>query len=519
MPRSSARESIGLLSSVVGRFLRSMLRASLVALFALLLEVVVLTYLILSRKEPVSREEITISILIPTLAFLITKLGEGYLRWKPVAPFAELLLGLGTIPEQLKDYVTQSISNHIRAMHSLSGGGGTECTYAEQIAIADNLVLQAKRRLWTTTLDAPSRIWKQGYSYFLSSQARLEIPYDVSADPPNKARIVVLDWDALKSDLQNTRTRESFEDFVQWHKAADYGLRFLAETADQLRKELTILYDSEPMMDFMIVDQPPEFAYGRSSESVGGRVRLRFIRKHEPATAFQTLASYESTFVNWWHLGKAYEEILERIRIESDRFHWENELVRDYGPAFESSVAGPDFFVKVCDRIRNSTTSVAAVDIADSKASIDLWSFREEYLAFSRATRDAASAGKLVERIFVVNATSCLLRPQLREALRTQVDAGIKLYIITKDKAQGSHLQVDDFLLVDDDFGFYLGSEPFDMNQLGLRKNLIPKDHLRRYRNMVDTLKEGAQIKILSSANLDSINAVVAEDGQHNVSV
>jgi hypothetical protein len=449
------------------------------------------------------------AILIPILAFVLTKLIDDYFYWKPIKSFAEQLLPLRSIPGQLTSYVHQSVSHHLMAMQSLSHGGVAECTYAEQITIADNLVGRAKNRLWATTLDTPSRIWDEGYSYF-QRQEGVDISDDGN-DPPPKARLVALEWNDLRTDFVASNTRQSFERFVEWHDANNYGLRFLLDNNERLRRTINILHDSQPIMDFIILNNPPELVYGRLSELPGNRASLRFIAR-QTAAPFDSVDSYETTFVNWWKRGIPYREIRQRLRREADQPHWEAEVQRDYGADFVNYLVGREFFGKICNSIRGAKKSIFAVDIADTKESVDLWSFKDEYLAFSQATGDAASAGEaVVERVFVVKALSCMERPELAEVLRNQIAAGIKLHIIEKAEVDKKHLAADDFILIDDALGFYLGSEAFDMAQLSVQKNLIPKARLQQFRRNADALKAAAKIHLASLADLDARDpAVVA---------
>jgi hypothetical protein len=296
---------------------------------------------------------------------------------------------------------------------------------------------------------------------------------------------------------------------VKWHEEEKYELRFLATNSEQLRKNMAILHDSEPMTDFMLVNRPSEFVYGRTSEMAGNRVRLKFIPRREPDTSFEAVASYERVFINWWHRAKSYDQIIAQAKAEAAKPFLENELIKEYGAEFQNAIAGDPFLRAVCQRISTANESVLAVDTADAKATINLWSFKEEYIAFAFATVEAAKRHISAGRVFVVDNLNNLLDLDFREVLRIQVEAGIHLFIVTKQDAIDKRLRIDDFIMVDDTFGFRLGEDQFDKNSLALRKHLIPKGQLPMYKEIAEALKRNAICQLSTIEDFAKFDSII----------
>lgn len=447
------------------------------------------------------------NVLLAICFFVIPLLVESHWRWREekryydsVREYADKIKRLlNNIHPQLSEYVQMSVRSSIVSMEDLSAGKSIERAYAEQIAIADSLAKGAQTRFWATSTDKPSKFWEQGVSYFLTLES-LNIPATGQSgnSPPPKARLVMLRWDDLLEDY--TKSRDSFESFIRWHKQFGFELKFYVFKSHEELEDIigrSIVNDSDPLKDFMVKDD--EFVYGRTRLLVGNRTELKFI-PHETRTNLDTFNSYLTLFTSLWRLSLTAEKVIERLDLARAKDLLEAQTRKDYRDDFRDASEGERFFAEVCKKIGEARNSLLAVDIADRKDGISCWSFKEEYQGFLDASINAAREGAGAKRIFVVKTLLPLMDIHLRQVLKEQLQAGIEIIIINDETITNSGLDVDDFILADDGFGFRLGDEEFTKFNLEVGKNLIPKVLLDDFKGIFDNLYNQNEKRIFSGS-------------------
>jgi hypothetical protein len=440
-------------------------------------------------------------VTVELSAFFATVVVELLVRWqelnekhKKIEHYADKLVILSeNVPAQLHEYVQMSINRSIDSMQGLSIGESIECSYSEQIAIADNLAKGAQTRLWATSIDKPSKLWEEGIAYF-NTLASLNITVTKKENfPPEKARVVMLDLDALLEDYRNNWER--FNDFAEWHDKNGYLLRFyLVKQTEDLSDEIqrTIVNDSDPLKDFMIKDG--EFVYGRTQSLPGNRVKLKFI-PHQEGKNIDTFNSYGRLFQNLWARSFPIKTMIDQLEYEKNSQARERQVRRDYESEFVEATLGRKFFEALLIRIRNAKKSLLAVDVADMKDGISHWSFQEEYRQWLEACIIAAKGGVDAKRVFVVRNLQRLKNYDVVEVLRSQLEANFEIVIVNEQDVIDTGLDKD-FLLIDDSLGFRLDDkEPFSKDTLEIGKNLISKAEIAKYMHAFNRLYQDTSAK------------------------
>ena len=440
-------------------------------------------------------EIILLEVWAVTLFFLI----ESVARWtkardkyKELREDGEKLLALNrAAPNQLKSYVHMSITKKIEALIDLSVGRSSDCTYPEQIAIANSLAKGASVRFWATSTDKPSVLWAEGISYF-NTLADLDLADATQVTvPPGKARLVLLSFDDLFEDYSDGVSSNGFNRFVGWHADNRFALRFyLIPPNEDLREKLKRTVDeSDPLKDFLIKDE--EFVYGRIETLGGSGVRLRFI-PHLPGDNMDTFNSYKTLFTDLWDQSAPREKVLGQLDFERGKRSRQEQVRKDYKNEFIDAPSGENFFKELLSKISQAAKTLYAVDIADKKSSINNWSFQPEYKQWLEACIEATQRGHVdAKRIYIVRAFGVLGDFDLQQVLRRQLQAGFEIVLMDEDNVSAGNLHVDDFLLVDDGLGFTLGpdsSSTFVQDSLEFSKNLIPKSSLETYLKKFDEL-------------------------------
>ena len=195
------------------------------------------------RSHLSTRGLIILALWEATSALLVetsVKWRKAKTKYKRVRLLADKLLFLKkAAPPQLEDYLDTSVARKIQALTDLSEGRSSDCTYPEQIEIAYTLANDENTsRFWATTNEPPSVLWTEAHYYFDLLErllGHLEVPR--TNDPPGKARLVILTFDALYEDY--TANNEKFNAFVEWHTRTGFGLRFyLIPNNDDLTQRL-----------------------------------------------------------------------------------------------------------------------------------------------------------------------------------------------------------------------------------------------------------------------------------------
>lgn len=411
-------------------------------------------------------------------------------EYKPLGNLPAKALALYTgAPGQLKEYIQVSVLDGIKAMEELAAGLPIRRQYAEQIALAENLVQGAREKLWATTTDAPSTLWEQGFSYF-NAQEKIQAR--------EKRRLVIMRHQTLFDDY--LKNREKFDEYIEWHRTYGFELKFRrVDSWDDLEAHIgRTVNDNNPLTDFVIKDD--EFVYGRTRTFRGNEVELKYISHSESANLDQFIR-YSSLFAGLWRQADTVEQTLLWLEEEKDKDALQAQTRKDYKTEFESVTQGKDFFNAVCKRISEAKTSLIAVDMADIKQGVERWSWQPEYVGFLEASIHAAQSaneGFQGKRLYIVKEFRPLSSLPLRRVLQEQIDAGLEVIILQSREAATSDLSIDDFILIDEDFGFRLGNKPnsdFSMLELELGKNLIAKARLKDFRTKFNVFYEHPSAK------------------------
>lgn len=223
------------------------------------------------------------------------------------------LRGLIGIPKRLRDYVSHALRHHIGAMQNLAREDFAECSYGEQLAIAETLSREATTRFWATATDLPSTFWVKSRSYW-NNQAKIPAPTTDFKGMPARARLIIQSKEALREDCTSSATADGFKALVDWHSDNKWALKFLPVDEQKLRT-LCINHacDDAPIPDFMIINS--EFVYGRAdNDVVNGRVRIKYLES-EGATTYDTFSGYDRLFITLWDLGVTYDELLKGFNV------------------------------------------------------------------------------------------------------------------------------------------------------------------------------------------------------------
>lgn len=452
------------------------------------------------------------NILLGVLVFVSTLAVELYRERKKLKSIGKHIQGLQEIGEQtpkhIREYIDHSLSAHIRAFQSLAKGDTFACPYADQIAIADDIARDVSERFWATSLDKPSRLWIEGVDYFATLERILpNVQYNGNASqPPKKARIVIQNLPSLLEDY--TLQQASFKNFIDWHAKNQWGLRFYLVSNEAELDHLVqniVFGDDDPLKDFLIKDHL--YIYGRIKEQVN-RVYLKFIQNKSDTTA--TIESYEKLFRTLWAQSSEPSTVVQKIDAERQREIIRTEIRRSYDQDFAICPAGLEFFKAVCKKIENPAAKVVAVDVADFKEGVSVWSARLEYQSFLASSITASKNSKQVQRIYVLNSLSTLKLPLVKTVMLKQLSANVSLCFLTRDQCQDSNIDPEDFIVVDQDFCFYLGNSNFKIDLLHYLKNLVPKAQITYYSELFESLWNITQAKVFTgTADIQKFTALI----------
>lgn len=450
-------------------------------------------------------------ILLGVATFSVVLLFENYLRekvarhdFRDVIPIADSLLPLFNDLDEnpLKDYVADRINHIIDSLKNLLTGSPFKLTYSEQIAIANDLAKGTKIRIWATSTDKPSSLWQEGSSSYFKTQKSIAI-VNQKDGMPSKARLVLLPYEILLDDFQSERIR--FDEYIQWHAESGFALRFFScEPSAYLQRDIP--ESSEVLLtDFLIRDS--ECVYGRVRQSDGSNVVLRYISS---TGARDMIAKYEYAFEAAWDIAQDADTTKRQLIFESQRRKLISEhqsainLRREiFATEYAGCEGGAHFFDRVCKRIAEADNSVRAVDIAGLKGSLEQWGNVREFNGFMNASINAAKAGKVVKRLYVVKQRNDIYTfPSVKNSIRKQINAGVIVGVVIQEAAIKGCFNTDDYILVDTNFGFYLGDAKFDMNQLNYSENILHPTHVETFVNMFDSIFDSEYVVILSKDDI-----------------
>lgn len=386
--------------------------------------------------------------------------------------------------EKLKTFILENlISDILLSYKNFVSGSELSCPYHVQIQIADRISTDANQYFWATSLDSPSKLWNSGGRYF-GTLGKLSLNNDESSIP-TKARIVLLDYESLVNDY--SLNKDAFHNFVNWHKDKSWGLRFYQNSEDNINEIFGRYIEPPIIKDYLVKDD--QCVYGRLEESNNGTSVTIKLLLDKP----KKIEEYKNFFEDIWRQSEDADKVVNRINLKLSQKPKIEKFLNEQ-PDFKGKESGKDFFNQVCSRIENAKTTIQAVDIADLKNDnkVKIWKTSYEYLGFLKSCIIASNKDIEVVRIFILEDLNCLKSDEVKEVMLDQLRANLNLGFVTEIERQHKVLCREDFIIVDEDFGFKLIQDDFKMEELAIENNLIWKSEIQAYKNKFNQIKEYA---------------------------
>lgn len=378
--------------------------------------------------------------------------------------------------DKLKTFILENlISDVLLSYRSFVEGSDLICPYSIQIQIADRISTDANQYFWATSLDTPSKLWSVG-GYYFGTLGKLSLN-NTSSAIPQKARIVLLDYESLLNDY--SFNSEAFQKFIYWHKDNNWGLRFYLKNFEDINDIFKMNIEPPIIKDYLLKDD--NCVYGRigDEDSTGSIVKIKLLLNKT-----KKIEEYKIFFVNIWQQSEEVDKVISKINLKMSQKPKIERIISEQND-FKGKEIGKEFFSQVCLRIASAKNSIYAVDIADLKneSTVKVWKTSYEYLEFLKACIIASNNNVNVVRIFILKDIKCLVNYEVKEVMLDQLRANLNLGFINESERSQKSLCKEDFIIVDEEFGFKLVQTEFKIDELAIENNLIWKSELQAYKN------------------------------------
>jgi hypothetical protein len=383
--------------------------------------------------------------------------------------------------EKLKNFILDNlISSVLQNYKNFVSGSELICSYSVQLQIADRISENVNQYFWATSLDSPSQLWAVGGHYF-GTLEKLKIDCGVDTIP-SKARIVLISYENLLNDYEINY--DAFQKFIKWHIDNNWGLRFYQKSIEDIHKIFEMNIEPPIIKDFLVKDD--HCVYGRISNEKESTVKIQLILNNPIK-----IEEYKNFFETIWHQSEDANEVNSKMTLKISQKPKIERILNEF-PDFRSKVFGKEFFNLVCSKIESATNTIYAVDIADLKNvnEVKIWKFNNEYLSFIKACIIASDNNAEVTRIFVLKDFMCLSNNDVKEVMLDQLRANFSLGFVKDADCSKKSLCKEDFILVDNIFGFKLIQQDFNIEELAIENNLISKNELSVYGNKFNQIQK-----------------------------
>jgi hypothetical protein len=442
--------------------------------------------------------------LVVALGILFLKkylvLRKGIIKYANQIEYLEELQEVDNL--KLRTFILENlVSDILLSYKNFVSGSELNCPYHVQIQIADRISTDANQYFWATSLDTPSKLWNSGGRYF-GTLGKLSLS-NTESIIPTKARIVLLDYESLINDYSSNQ--DAFHNFVNWHKNNSWGLRFY-QNNDENINEIFKRYIEPPIIkDYLVKDD--QCVYGRLDETDNGATVTIKLLLDKP----KKIEEYKNFFEDIWRQSEDADRVVNKINLKLSQKPKIDRILNEQ-PDFKGKESGKDFFNLVCFRIEDAKKTIHAVDIADLKneSKVKVWKTSYEYLGFLKSCIIASNNNVEVIRIFILEDLTCLTNDEVKEVMLDQLRANLFLGFVAENERQEKVLCREDYIIVDDNFGFKLVQNDFKMEELAIENNIIWKSEIQAYKNKFNQIKlytEAKQNLFKGAADIDKFNA------------
>ncbi|MGD1091462.1 MAG: hypothetical protein ABSB35_05640 [Bryobacteraceae bacterium] len=429
---------------------------------------------------------------------------ERLFAWREFSKDEETLKALKEILSRLSFPVAEyakrkmarainEINNDLRRLESDVLVGQT---FADKMEIIESLLHDVRNdltRYWATTLDKPSRMWREAYRFF-------ELQDKMLAGVADKKRIVVLSLAGLREEIEDSTDDDALERFIGWHEdpKRNFQLLFLIDSRNEFAANAQQFLSHHLQAHHVVTDfaiMGDKWVYGEVAATRGddtdGNKALRLYEAKPIGRVRVTVVDdykrfYEALLNRWegytWPIMSPQQILSERSRCRVRKTHFSNHRA-EIDSYYSALTGGADLTAPKCfDAIHKLLTCckggdhIIAVDIAPLKSRLRVWIEADEYNQWIKATISAAKNGCEFKRVYILNERFGV-RQDAEEVydkiFAPQLDAGVEIWVCAARELWEQGVPMHDFLLVRNRMCMSLTwEERFDRQTLCVDKNL-----------------------------------------------